>query len=132
MKSAARFVLCLLAGIVPLVMATDAAAAAAPAVVSVFSAKVKGDGSAYLKKLQAGKPLVMKLGAKNFRIFRAIYAGEGTARIITVAEYENAEAFGKARMNRSDDAEFMKWLNDLVSSDLAEDVHASLLEEVQP
>jgi hypothetical protein len=132
MKSAARFVLCLLAGIVPLVMATDAAAAAAPAVVSVFSAKVKGDGSAYLKKLQAGKPLVMKLGAKNFRIFRAIYAGEGTARIITVAEYENAEAFGKARMNRSDDAEFMKWLNDLVSSDLAEDVRASLLEEVQP
>ena len=132
MKSAARLVFCLLAGIFLLVMASDATAGAAPAVLSVFSARVKGDGSAYLKKLQAGKPLVMKLGAKNFRIFRAIYAGEGTERIITVAEYENAEAFGKARMKRSDDAEFTKWLNDLVGSGLSEDVHASLLEEVQP
>jgi hypothetical protein len=122
----------MLAGVALLVSAQEATAAGAPAVVSVFSAKVKGDGSAYLKKLQAGKPLVMKQGAKNFRIFRAIYAGEGTARIITVAEYENAEAFGKARVQRVDDAEFTKWVNDLVSSGLAEDVHASLLEEVQP
>jgi hypothetical protein len=131
MKCAARSLSCLLAG-VALLAAQEATAAGAPAVVSVFSAKVKGDGSAYLKKLQAGKPLVMKQGAKNFRIFRAIYAGEGTARIITVAEYENAEAFGKARVQRVDDAEFTKWVNDLVSSGLAEDVHASLLEEVQP
>jgi hypothetical protein len=131
MKCAARSLSCLLAG-VALLAAQEATAAGAPAVVSVFSAKVKGDGNAYLKKLQAGKPLVMKQGAKNFRIFRAIYAGEGTARIITVAEYENAEAFGKARVQRVDDAEFTKWVNDLVSSGLAEDVHASLLEEVQP
>ena len=122
----------LLMGIALLAAATEVAAAGAPAVVSVFSARVKGDGSAYLKKLQTGKALVMKQGAKNFRIFRAIYAGEGTSRIITVAEYENAEAFGKARVQRADDAEFTKWVNDLVNSGLAEDVHASLLEEVQP
>ena len=132
MKNLARLVSCLLAGIALLATATDATAAAAPAVLSVFSAKVKGDGSAYVKKLQAGKPLVMKHGAKSFRIFRAIYAGEGTARIISVAEYENAEVFGKARVNRSDDAEFTKWINDLEGSGLSEDVHASLLEEVQP
>jgi hypothetical protein len=80
MTSAARFVWCLMGALVLIVVATDATAAAAPAVLSVFSAKVKGDGSAYVKKLQAGKSLVLKLGAKNFRIFRAIYAGEGTAR----------------------------------------------------
>ncbi len=132
MKRAASFLGCVSATIVLLAMATEAAGGAAPAVVSVFSAKVKGDGSAYVKKLQAGKPLIMKQGAKNFRIFRAIYAGEGTARIISVAEYENAEAFGKARVQRADDPEFTKWVSDLVSSGLAEDVHASLLEEVQP
>jgi hypothetical protein len=119
-------------GIALLATATGVSAAGAPAVVSVFSARVKGDGSAYLKKLQTGKALVMKQGAKNFRVFRAIYAGEGTSRIITVAEYENAEAFGKARVQRADDAEFAKWVSDLVNSGVAEDVHASLLEEVQP
>jgi hypothetical protein len=122
----------LLTGIALLSTATKVIAAGAPAVVSVFSAKVKGDGSAYLKKLQAGKPLILKQGAKSFRIFRALYAGEGTSRIISVAEYENAEAFGKARVQRADDAEFTKWVNDLVNSGLSEDVHASLLEEVQP
>jgi len=101
MKSIASL-LCLLAGIAPFAVATEAAAAGAPAVVSVFSAKVKGDGSAYVKKLQAGKPLIMKQGAKSFRIFRAIYAGEGTSRIISVAEYENAEAFGKAALVGTD------------------------------
>jgi hypothetical protein len=125
-------VLCLSAAIALLATVAEAAAAGAPAVVSVFSAKVKGDGSAYVKKLQAGKPLIMKQGAKSFRIFRAIYAGEGTSRIISVAEYENAEAFGKARVQRADDAEFTKWVNDLVNSGLSEDVHSSLLEEVQP
>jgi hypothetical protein len=122
----------LLTAIALLATATEVTAAGAPAVVSVFSAKVKGDGSAYLKKLQAGKPLILKQGAKSFRIFRALYAGEGTSRIISVAEYENAEAFGKARVQRADDAEFTKWVNDLVNSGLSEDVHASLLEEVQP
>ncbi len=103
-----------------------------PAIVSVISVKVKGDGSAYLKKAQEGKPIIMKLGAKSVRIFRAIFAGEGTARIITVSEYENAEAFGKARANRSKDEAFKKWFSDLQNSGLSEDVHASLLEEVQP
>jgi len=131
MKNAVRL-WCLLASVALPVSATEATAAGAPPVVSVFSAKVKGDGSAYLKKLQAGKALVMKQGAKSFRVFRAIYAGEGTSRIISVAEYENAEAFGKARVQRADDAEFTKWVTDLVNSGLAEDVHASLLEEVQP
>jgi hypothetical protein len=105
--------------------------AAPPAVVSVFSARVKGDPSVYIKKLKAGKPLILKLGAKSFRILTAAYAGEGTGRVITVAEYETAEDFGKSRAKRWDDAEFMKWYNDLVNSGLAEDVHASLLEEVQ-
>jgi hypothetical protein len=132
MKRAANILTCLSAGVALLIVATEATAAGAPAVVSVFSARVKGDGSAYLKKLQAGKALVMKQGARSFRVFRAIYAGEGTSRIISVAEYENAEAFGKARVQRADDAEFKKWVNDLVNSGLAEDVHASLLEEVQP
>ena len=122
----------LLLGIALLAMTTEVAAAGAPAVVSVFSARVRGDGSAYVKKLQAGRAMVLKQGAKSFRIFRAIYAGEGTARIVSVAEYENAEAFGKARVQRADDAEFTKWVSDLVNSGLAEDVHASLLEEVQP
>jgi hypothetical protein len=131
MKRAVK-VLCLSAAIALLATVAEAAAAGAPAVVSVFSAKVKGDGSAYVKKLQAGKQLIMKQGAKSFRIFRAIYAGEGTSRIISVAEYENAEAFGKARVQRADDAEFAKWVNDLVNSGLSEDVHSSLLEEVQP
>ncbi len=131
MKSAVSLS-CLLAGIALLATAIEATAAGAPAVVSVFSAKVKGDGSAYEKKLQAGKPLVMKQGAKSFRIFRAIYAGQGTARIVSVAEYENAEVFGKARVQRADDAEFAKWVSDLVNSGVAEDVHATLLEEVQP
>jgi hypothetical protein len=131
MKSAVSL-LCLLAGIALLAATTEVTAAGAPPVVSVFSAKVKGDGSAYVKKLQAGKALVMKQGAKSFRIFRAIYAGEGTARIVSVAEYENAEAFGKARVQRADDAEFTKWVSDLVNSGLAEDVRASLLEEIQP
>jgi hypothetical protein len=131
MKSAVSL-LCLLEGIALFATATEVAAAGAPGVVSVFSARVKGDGSAYLKKLQAGKPLILKQGAKSFRIFRAIYAGEGTARIVSVAEYENAEAFGKARVQRADDAEFSKWVADLVNSGLAEDVHATLLEEVQP
>jgi hypothetical protein len=131
MKRAVK-VLCLSAAIALLATVAEAAAAGAPAVVSVFSAKVKGDGSAYVKKLQAGKPLILKQGAKSFRIFRAIYAGEGTSRIISVAEYENAEAFGKARVQRADDAEFTKWVNDLVNSGLSEDVHSSLLEEVQP
>jgi hypothetical protein len=131
MKSTASL-LCLLVGIASFAAATEATAAGAPVVVSVFSAKVKGDGSAYLKKLQAGKPMILKQGAKSFRIFRAIYAGEGTSRIISVAEYENAEAFGKARVQRADDAEFAKWVTDLVNSGLSEDVHSSLLEEVQP
>jgi conjugal transfer/entry exclusion protein len=131
MKRAVK-VLCLSAAIALLATVAEATAAGAPAVVSVFSAKVKGDGSAYVKKLQAGKQLIMKQGAKSFRIFRAIYAGEGTSRIISVAEYENAEAFGKARVQRTDDAEFTKWVNDLVNSGLSEDVHSSLLEEVQP
>ena len=132
MNRAERVLPCVSAVFALFLMATEAPAAGAPAVVSVFSAKVKGDGSAYLKKLQAGKALVMKQGAKSFRVFRAIYAGEGTSRVITVAEYENAEAFGKARVQRADDPEFTKWVTDLVNSGLAEDVHASLLEEVQP
>jgi hypothetical protein len=37
---------CLLVGVVLLVTATGATAAGAPAAVSVFSAKAKGDGSA--------------------------------------------------------------------------------------
>jgi hypothetical protein len=120
----------LLAGVFLLTIVSEVSAAA-PAVVSVFSARVKGDPSAYIKKLKAGKPLILKLGAKSFRILRAAYAGEGTGRIITVAEYETAEDFGKSRAKRWDDAEFMKWYNDLVNSGLAEDVHAILLEEVQ-
>ena len=103
-----------------------------PAVVTVISAKVKGDGSAYLKKLKAGKPLIMKLGAKSVRYFRASIAGEGTGRIFSVAEYDNAEAFGKARAKRSEDEEFKKWFADLVNSGLSEDVRSELMEEIQP
>jgi hypothetical protein len=103
-----------------------------PAIVTVISVKVKGDGSAYLKKLQEGKPIMMRLGAKSYRVFRAAIAGEETGRIISVSEYENAEAFGKARAKRADDEAFKKWLSDLQSSNVSEDVHASLLEEVQP
>jgi hypothetical protein len=130
MKRAVRVSSCLSTVFALFLTAAEATAAGAPAVVSVFSAKVKGDGAAYLKKLEAGRALVLKQGAKSFRIFRAIYAGEGTSRIITVAEYENAEAFGKARVQRGSDAEFSKWVSDVVNSGLAEDVHASLLEEV--
>ena len=129
MKRTIRSSVCLLLGVALLAIATEAAAAA-PAFVSVVSARVKGDGGEYVKKLKAGKPLIMKLGAKSVRIFRAAYAGEGTGRIITVAEYENAEAFGKARAKRLEDPEFMKWFNDIVGSGLAEDVRATLLEEV--
>jgi len=131
MKSAVSS-LCLLAGIALLATTAAVSAAGAPPVVSVFSARVKGDGAASVKKLQAGKAMVLKQGAKSFRIFRVIYAAEGTARIVGVAEYENAEAFGKARVQRAEDAEFTRWVSDLVNSGLAEDVHASLLEEVQP
>jgi hypothetical protein len=130
MQRVVRSVFGLLAGVFLFAMASEVSAAS-PAVVSVISARVKGDPSAYIKKLKAGKPLIMKLGAKSFRILRAAYAGEGTGRIVAVAEYETAEDFGKSRAKRWDDAEFMKWYNDLLSSGLSEDVHASLLEEVQ-
>jgi hypothetical protein len=103
-----------------------------PAIVTVISVKVKGDGSAYLKKLQEGKPIIMRLGAKSFRVFRAAIAGEETGRIISVSEYENAEAFGKARAKRSGDEAFQKWFSELTGRGLSEDAQASLLEEVQP
>jgi hypothetical protein len=131
MRTTVRSLVCLWAAVFLLTLASEVRADP-PAVVSVISVKVKGDGSAYLKKLHEGKPIMMRLGAKSYRVFRAAIAGEGTARIISVSEYENAEAFGKARVKRSEDEAFKNWLSDLTSSGVSEDPQASLLEEVQP
>ena len=131
MQRTVRSLVCLWAAVLLLAIASEVRAEP-PAIVTVISVKVKGDGSAYLKKLQEGKPIIMRLGAKSFRVFRASIAGEGTGRIVSVAEYENSETFGKARAKRADDEAYKKWFSELIGSGLSEDPQASLLEEVQP
>lgn len=131
MQRTVRCFVCLWAAALLLAIASEVRAEP-PAIVTVISVKVKGDGSAYLKKLQEGKPIIMRLGARSFRVFRAAIAGEETGRIISVSEYENAEAFGKARAKRADDQAFKKWFSELTGSGLSEGAQASLLEEVQP
>src|SRR5579863_2440728 len=103
-----------------------------PAVLSVISVRVKGDGSAYMKKLQEVKPILLRLGAKSVRVFRVAYGGEETGRILSVSEYENAEAFGKFRQKRTDDDAFKAWFSDLQKNELTDGVQATLLEEVTP
>ena len=69
-----------------LVAAPMVARAQSGAVVSVVTVKAKGDDSAYLQTLRAAAPIVMRLGATNYRVFRAAFAGDGAGSIISVAE----------------------------------------------
>jgi hypothetical protein len=102
------------------------------AVATVVTAKVKGDPAAYIDKLAAAKPIVLRLGATSYRVFRAEFAGGNAGEIISIAEYEDMEAFAKARAARAADPEFQRWYKDLVTSGVSELVSMSLLEEVTP
>jgi hypothetical protein len=117
--------LCLLA-------AASVLEAAGPPVLAVTVVKVKGDEAKYLEKADTTKAHIKRLGAQSVRFFRAIYAGEGTGLIIAVSEFENAEAFGKALVKRTEDKKYQEWFKDLRESGAAELVSVSLLEEVTP
>src|SRR5713101_5366444 len=68
----------------------------AQSVVTVLTVKVKGDQDAYLAKTKPLRSLLMKNGATNLRVFRALLAGDRTGLLSFVAEYPNMEAYGKA------------------------------------
>jgi hypothetical protein len=108
------------------------ARAQASAVLSVVTVTAKGDGSVYLEKLRAVKPVVMRMGASSYRVFRAAFAGEGANSIVSVAEYKDWATFAEARTRRAADKEYQKWYVDLVASNSSELVSISLLEEVTP
>jgi hypothetical protein len=113
-----------------LVLAALPATATAQPVISVVTARTKGDDAAYLVKLEAAKPIVMRLGASSYRVFRAAFAGEGSGAIVSVAEYKDWPTFAEARAKRTTDEAFQKWYRDLVGSGVSELVSIELLEEI--
>ena len=104
----------------------------APAVLIIASVKVKGDGPQYLKKLLEGKPIMLRLGAKSFRVFATVIDGKGTGQIVSISEYQHAEAWGRFHVAAAHDEAFKKWLRDLAAALIEDTRESSLLEEVQP
>ena len=115
-----------------LVLAMLPTTATAQSVISVVTARAKGDDAAYMEKLKAAKPIVMRLGASSYRVFRAAFAGEGSGAIVSVAEYKDWPTFAEARAKRTSDEAFQKWYRDLIGSGVSELVSIELLEEVTP
>ena len=125
--------LILVAAALVLLGVASPAEAQAPKVLQVVLVSVEpGSQDDYLAELKKAGAIFERLGLPAFRVWQTTLAGPNTGGTVIGVEYENLAAFAAGTGKLQADAEWQKWLDNILKKGISQVTSNSLLVETTP